>query len=202
MMPIFFHVESHLVIAYLFFFNGLLVNWLLRSCSIGYAELTKPLEAQVLAAFFVSVLINGAMLYGLDLLSFSFTNMRFILPFLSIGLILLSIWRLSSLAWRQPLRFEFGLTRLGIYAFVFIILFYNGGLIELLADSWWHMSLASKIASHSTLAIDFGHLNGFSQRYYPPLWHGNLALAHIVSGESIAVLWNSFTAWGGVLKVM
>ena len=202
MMPIFFHMESHLVIAYLFFFNGLLINWLLRSCSIGYAELTKPIEAQVLAAFFVSILINGAMLYGLDLLGLSFVNMRSMLLFVSLALVLTSAWRSFSYGWRQPLQFEFGVVRLGVYAFVFIILFYNGGLIELLADSWWHMSLASKIASHSTLAIDFGHLNGFTQRYYPPLWHGNLALAHIVSGESMAVLWNSFTAWGGVLKVM
>lgn len=202
MTPIFFHAESHLMIGYLFFFNGLLVNWLLRSCSTGYAELSHPLEAQILAAFFMSILINGAFLYGLDLLSLSFTNMRFILPMLSAALILISVWRLSSLVWRQALRFEFGYVRLSIYAFVFIILFHNGGLIELLADSWWHMSLASKIADSSTLTLDFGHLNGFSHRYYPPLWHANLALAHIVSGESIAVLWNSFTAWGGVLKVM
>ncbi|MFT4630335.1 MAG: hypothetical protein ACI8PV_001457 [Dinoroseobacter sp.] len=202
MMPIFFHVDSHLWIAYLFFFNGLLVNWLLRSCSAGYAELTRPIEAQVLAAFFISILINGALLYGLDLLSLSFAKMRFILPFLTASLVLSSVYLLPRLAGLQPLRFEFGAIRLGVYAFVFIILLYNGGLIELLADSWWHMSLASKIASHSSLSIDFGHLNGFSQRYYPPLWHGNLALAHIVSGESMAVLWNSFTAWGGVVKVM
>jgi hypothetical protein len=201
-MPIFFNVESHLVIAYLFLFNGLLVNWLLRSWSTGYAQLTKPIEAQVLAAFFVSILINGALLYGLDLLNLSFAKMRFILPILTAGLVLSSVYRLSSLAGIKPLRFEFGFARLGIYACVFIILFYNGGLIELPADSWWHMSLASKIASHSSFSFEFGYLDGFGQRYYPPLWHGNLALAHIVSGESFAVLWNSFTAWGGVLKVM
>ncbi|MFT7686024.1 MAG: hypothetical protein ACI9FB_001369 [Candidatus Azotimanducaceae bacterium] len=202
MMPIFFNVESHLWIAYLFFFNGLLINWLLRSCSTSYSELTKPIEAQVLAAFFISILINGALLYCLDILNLSFAKMRFILPILTAGLVLSSIYRSPRFAALQPLRFEFGLARLGIYAFVFIILFYNGGLIELLADSWWHMSLASKIASSSTLAIDFGHLNSSHQRYYPPLWHGNLALAHTISGESMVVLWNSFTAWGGVLKVM
>ena len=161
-----------------------------------------PFEAQVLAAFFISILLNGLLLFGLGLLELRFEKMSFLLPIISAVLILITARRFYVHGWRESLGFEVNGLRIGIYSFVFVILFYNGGLIELLADSWWHMSLASKIAAHSNLFLDFGHLNGFSQRYYPPLWHGNLALAHIVSGEAMVILWNSFTAWGGVLKVM
>jgi len=202
MMPIFFHAESHLWIAYLFFVNGFLINLLLRSSSAGYAELTKPLEAQVCAAFFISISINGVMLYGFDQLNLNFTRAGGFLLFVTTLLVLISGLRFFRSRLLSPFDFEFGVLRLSLYAFVFAVLFYNGALIELLTDAWWHMSLASKIASNNTFGLGFSHLTGLDGRYYPPLWHGNLALAHLVSGESIVVLWNSFTAWGAVLKVM
>ncbi|MDW7772656.1 MAG: hypothetical protein SCH71_07170 [Desulfobulbaceae bacterium] len=84
---------------------------------------------------------------------------------------------------------------------VFLILLYNGGLIEQIADSWWHLSLANKIGMFNSLDVN-NHLLGTPDRYYPPLWHANLAMLHKVSDISLPILWNAFTAWGGSFKVM
>jgi hypothetical protein len=199
MMPIFFHVESHLWIAYLFFFNGLLLNWLLRNISRNYYELTRPLEAQVLSAFLISISINGLVLLGLDISGVEFSAAKTILLSLTVGLLVCAFLTIRRV---QVYSVECNLYRIGLYLLVFVILFYNGGLIEGVADSWWHMSYANKIAYHSSYNLEVGHLDGISKRFYPPLWHGNLALITTLSDIHLPVIWNSFTAWGAALKVM
>lgn len=201
-MPIFFNLESHLWIAYLFLFNGLLVHWCLHRVSDSYAELTDSLEAQVLAAFFFSIGLNGLLLLVLDLMGIEFILMKIILPLFSASLILLFVWKNPIVKIRQTIACDWNYWRLSLYAVIFIVLFYNGGLIEQTSDAWWHMSMANKIAIASSFFLETGHLNGVYARYYPPLWHGNLALATTLSTEPLPVLWNSFTAWGAVLKVM
>jgi len=201
-MPIFFHLQSHLWIAYLFFFNGLLLHCLLQSYSHRYSAMTRPFESQVLAAFFISISLNGLLLLGLDLSNLKFSLMSVILPTITFLLIGLLFWRLRSAVYSFSAFKDLDKFRAVVYGLVFIILFYNGGLIEQVTDAWWHMSLANKISYASSFTLEIGHLNGAHTRYYPPLWHGNLALAKILSGESLPVLWNSFTAWGAVIKVM
>jgi len=201
-MPIFFNLESHLWIAYLFLFNGVLVHWCLHRVSDSYAELTEALEAQVLAAFFFSIALNGLLLLALDLMGIEFILMKIILPLLSASLLLLFVWKNSIVKVRQTIACDWNFGRLSLYAVIFIVLFYNGGLIEQTSDAWWHMSLANKIEIASSFFLETGHLNGIYARYYPPLWHANLALATTLSTEPLPVLWNSFTAWGAVLKVM
>jgi len=202
MMPIFFHIESHLWIAYLFFFNGVLAQALLRSYSVSYSSLTIPFEAQVLAAFFISISLNGALLLGLDLLDKPFSLMANILLLISIVLALLFFFRARSGLFNAMTRLDIGVWRIVLYGAVFVVLFYNGGLIEQSSDAWWHMSLANKLGIESSFGFDAAHLNGIHERYYPPLWHGNLALATSISDISLPVFWNSFTAWGAVIKVM
>lgn len=205
MMPVYFHLASHLWIFYLFFVNGFLIHFLLRQRSnIGngnYFNMTNSLEASLLATFFMSLSVNGCLLLLFDLLNQPFSLMKITLPIVTVGL-LLSIGKSGVSRIHKQFKFDFDCRRLTLYVFVFLILFYNGGLIEQVADSWWHMSLVNKIALANSFSPEIGHLTGDQTRYYPPLWHANLALATILSGEPISVLWNSFTAWGGVLKVM
>lgn len=202
MMPIYFHLESHLWILYLFFINGFLLHHYFCGISKNYDELTSSLEATVLSAFFVSLLLNGCLMLVLGFSGQHFTTMKLLLPLVSIAMLLLLIFRLGWSKLIVQLSVEYNAGRLCLYLFLFVVLFYNGGLIEQIADSWWHMSLAKKISLESSVLLDYGHLSGIGDRYYPPLWHANLALAHSVSDISIPVFWNSFTAWGGVVKVM
>lgn len=201
MMPIFFHLESHLWIAYTLFFNGLLLTYLVRSWSSSFQELTSSFEATLASSFFLSIAINGLLLLWLDVLGLGFGNAKLILPVLSVVLIALTIQGVNSNKYSFNLP-EISWSRLALYGFVFIVLFYNGGLIEHITDAWWHMSFANKIEYESTFTLSAPHLNLHNDRYYPPLWHGNLALIKILSGESLMVVWNSVTAWAGVVKVM
>lgn len=200
MMPIFFHAASHLWIFYLFFLNGLLIHYLLRSKSAEYARLTNPIEAQIVAAFMISISLNGVLLIGVDVAEARFSQLGYVLPVFTLAMVtvLESVRRDTG----RIFAFEFEWRRLALYSVVFIILFYNGGLIEHVSDAWWHMSYANKIALANSFELSAGQLNGVHARYYPALWHGNLALAKTLSDTSLPVLWNSFTAWGAVIKVM
>lgn len=201
-MPIYFHVQSHIWIWCLFIANGLLMTWLLRWRFESFRAWTSPLESQILSGFFISISINGLILLALDSLSLSFSLAKWPLAILAIALLLTVIVFVAKLKANHAFRFEIGFLRLILYTFVFVVLFYNGALIEQLTDAWWHMSLANKISLESTFNPTFGHLTGLPTRYYPPLWHGNLALAKELSGVSIPVYWNSLTAWIGMFKVM
>lgn len=198
-MPVFFNVTSHLWIAYLFFANGLLINWVLRKRSNNYAELTKCFEAQVVAGFLISILMNGFLLFLLDVFNIDFAKAIHMITAISAIFIAYIAFCFRG---AQFFSVEYSLYRIGLYIFVFIVLFYNGGLIEHVTDSWWHMSYANKIAHHNTLLLEVGHLDGVNKRDYPILWHANLALLNALSDIHLPVIWNSFTAWGGVLKVM
>lgn len=202
MMPIFFNLESHIWIAYLLFFNGFLLSCCLSNWSVGYRQLVSNLEAQVLAAFSISLALNGMVLLGADVLSVPWQSL---LPaFLSITLLsLIATGYIYFVRFPVKLRVNRAVWSRGLlYLLAFIILFYNGGLIEQISDAWWHMSLANEMVYSSSFMLERGHLDGVSQRYYPPLWHGNLALLRALSDEHLPVIWNSFTAWGAVLKLM
>ena len=197
-MFIFSNIESHLWIAYLFFANGYLAQLLFRRYSQQFSNFTESFEAQALAAFFLSIGLNGLLLYLLDIAALPFSIMFVVLGVLTVILFLGCCLNFKHLQWRC----DIGYLRPALYLCIFLMLFYNGGLIEQISDAWWHMSLANKISIASSYTIEPGHLTGAYERYYPPLWHANLALAKIVSGISIPIFWNSFTAWGAVVKVM
>lgn len=201
-MPIFFNFESHVWIFCLFLANGLMLTWLLRSWFESFRVLTQPLESQLLSSFFISLSVNGLLLLALDYLSLDFSLAKWPLMLLAGLLVYLVSKLISAPGKRRAFRFEISFLRLGLYLFVFVVLFYNGALIEQMTDAWWHMSFANKISLESTYSPTVGHLTGLPTRYYPPLWHGNLALAKELSGVSIAVYWNSLTAWVGMFKVM
>ncbi len=194
-------IESHLWIFYLLFFNGFLLSQIL-SCYIDeYRKITEKFEAKILAGFFISVVLNGLLLWLFFHLNISISFFSIFFPICSIFLFLgtmLGIWQ------KRPFNLSLSLwanLRFGVYAFVFFILCYNGGLIEQIADSWYHLSLANKIGEFRSLSIS-NHLNGVAEYSYPTLWHGNLALLNRFSEHSLPLLWNSVTPWIGSFKVM
>jgi len=201
-MPIFFNLESHLWIGAVFVLNGLMLTWFLRAKFDSFRELTTPIESQILSAFFLSLSINGLILLLLDLLSFEFSHARWFLLLTVITLVYALYRSTFRVRFYSPFNFELHIARLALYLFVFAVLFYNGGLIEQTTDSWWHMSLINKIYLESTYSPNPGHLTGLPTRYYPPLWHGNIALIKQLSEIQIPVIWNSLTAWVGMFKVM
>ena len=86
-MPLFFNAESHVWIAYLFFFNGLLLSLLLRSASESFARLTRPFESVIVFAFVISISINGALLFTFYQLNVEFYKALWALIIFSVFLI-------------------------------------------------------------------------------------------------------------------
>lgn len=182
--------------------NGLLVSLLLRNHISVLHDVLSPFEAQIVFAFMFSIGFNAAILCVLFLVGLPIGDSLWaLLLFASVFVALL--FRIGWHGFKSlVLSTEFGLVRAVLYCFVFVVIFYNGGLIEQISDAWWHMSQANMISLVNSFNLPQGHLTGEPGRYYPPLWHANLALLKTLSGESLPVIWNSFTAWGAVLKVM
>lgn len=200
MMPIFFNLESHLWVFYLFFVNGLLLHYSLASLSPAYRQLTSPVEAKVVAGLGLSMGLNGLVLLSLTYLNIAWESSLPLIVCLSVLLALALLLRIPGhhVEWVG----DIGLARVALYITVWVLLFYNGGLIEQVSDAWWHMALADRMAEEGTLFTELGHLNGVSRREYPPLLHANLAMVSSLSGEPLPVLWNSVTAWMAAVKLM
>lgn len=199
MMPIFFHVEAHIWILYALFGNGFLLNIVLRRFSKSYACVTEPIEAQVICAFVFSLLTNYAVLYLLEVANARFSLSLYLL--LSITVVLTFVvlgWCKGRLISLQGISFW----AISLYGAVFVMLFLNGGLIDQVSDAWWHMSKANRIGWENSILNHSRHLTGVEERYYPSLWHANLAMLRDLSGVGLPSIWNAFTAWGAVLKTM
>jgi hypothetical protein len=201
-MPIYFHLASHLWVAWLFIANGLIITWLLRYKYESFRTLSESVESQILSAFFISIGFNGLILLLLDWLSLDFSLAIWLLGLIYLALVCAIVLLFEKMRSSGVYRSEYSVARLVLYALVFIVLFYNGGMIEVVSDAWWHISLANKISIENTYTPSAGHLIGLPTRYYPPLWHGNLALVSKLSDISIPIYWNSLTAWVGMFKVM
>ena len=201
-MPIFFHIQSHAWIALALYLNGYLLLLLFRHFVKPFRESIRSFEAQILGAFFVSISLNFLLALMADLLSLPFDVIGYVYAGLISITSVVVVFLVARLGVKAVLSVELELKRFLLYLVCFAIMFYNGGLIDQISDAWWHLSLSKKISFYSSLSLEHGHLTGSPTRYYPPLWHTNLALLHAVSEESLVRLWNSFSAWGAVNKLM
>jgi hypothetical protein len=79
-----------------------------------------------------------------------------------------------------------------LIAIVFIGMVFQGGLLDFLADGWWHLAYVSQIISDNSLFITkYPTVGGETASViYPPLWHLQLALISEASSISPAVLWH------------
>ena len=75
---------------------------------------------------------------------------------------------------------------------VFIGMVLQGGLLDFLADGWWHLAYVSQIISDNSLFIAKHPTVGgdTASVIYPPLWHLQLALVSEASSISPAILWH------------
>ncbi|MDB4825976.1 hypothetical protein OAI08_03745 [Gammaproteobacteria bacterium] len=75
---------------------------------------------------------------------------------------------------------------------VFMGMVFQGGLLDFLADGWWHLAYVSQIISDNSLFITKHPTVGGEtvSVIYPPLWHLQLALISEASSISPAILWH------------
>ena len=123
MTPIFYHLESHLWISYLFFINGFILSCYFSCISSVFKELVSLFEAKVLVSFFISISFNGCLLLLLNMIGRDFSNMLWILPCSTLLFVSLLIvhWSKALIFIKQS--FEFSFLRVCFYTLVFLILF-------------------------------------------------------------------------------
>ncbi len=231
-MPLFFHIESHLWLLYALFANGILCVLILKRFSAQAKALLVAPEAVGVVGLFCSLALNAGLFATLQPLGISSEvapgYLRVGLLVSTMTLLLALTWLQAGTSpnatvsdattppralfyWPKslisPIRLsEHLLTSCGIrmfaYGFVALVLFYNGALIEPVSDGWWHLSLANTLANDLGFSGMRAHLLGIEERAYPALWHINLAVLKLVSGQSLPELFNASTPWLAVIKLM
>ena len=190
-------LSAHLAILYVLFIPGIL----LVLVSMRYIDKARIIvngyDLLIVIAFLCSVALNGAIGLLLSFLSITFVNYVFIIGFIDLALVSALLYRRSELV---NIKIISGVELKVLYviaAVFFIIMSYNGGLIDILADSWWHMAYANKIAETSHYILERHHLTGepLGRIIYAPIWHLQLAFIKIVSSQEIPYIWHSLAPW-------
>jgi hypothetical protein len=198
-------LSSHAAIFFvLFIHGGLIVAHARRFVAIFESAPVLPLF--LILAFGVSLAVNTLVGVTFSLLSLNFSYLLVTLVAMDIALIVSLCLRRGFPAGLKPSSVFSGHTGLLIVIVVlFIIMTQNGGLIDILADSWWHMTLANKIQFHGTVFLDRHHLLGTeitgSNLSYEPAWHTNLALLIAITGLPVPLLWHALAPWCVMLSL-
>ncbi len=190
----------HGAILFVFFgFGGLVLlntRWWLSAAFTPHH--TLPLF--VIVAFSLSMLLNAVL--GI-VFSYANLNLRFVVPVLLIvhATLIVRLWRHRG---RLTNPFVGALTTpvtvlLAYGAVLFLIMLANGGVIDILADSWWHMSLAKKIELGGSVLLDRHHLTGASYAaptlVYEPGLHVSLSYILAMTGAPAPSIWHALAPW-------
>ncbi|RTZ59174.1 MAG: hypothetical protein DSZ32_05670 [Gammaproteobacteria bacterium] len=155
----------------------------------------------LLAAFILSLLLNLIYIIGTSALSISiFSIIRFLAGLdLILLLLIFKKWKdvKTKLFELRSSKQEWLLYSLCVV--MFYLMMRNGGLIDILADGWWHMSLAERILEDGTVFSNAQHLTGMPKSLlkieYPFLWHATLAIISRVSNMPLPVIWHAVAAF-------
>ncbi|MFW2439330.1 MAG: hypothetical protein ACN4GR_08165 [Arenicellales bacterium] len=190
-------VYTHLAILYVLFIPGTL----LVLTSMRFIRETQVLvngyDLLVIFAFLFSITLNGAV-------GFLFTNFNISYEYYILVIGLIDLLLIATLFYKNTKVPQIRISSnteskiLYLYATVFfVIMVYNGGLLDILADSWWHMAYANRIAESSNYILDRIHLTGELKTgiAYAPLWHLQLAFIKHVSGVELPYIWHSLAPW-------
>ena len=81
---------------------------------------------------------------------------------------------------------------LTVIAVVFVGMIFQGGLLDFLADGWWHLAYVSQMISDNSMFIEHYPTTGGTTAsvIYPPFWHFQLALISEASAISPPILWH------------
>ncbi len=232
MMPLFFHLEAHLWLLYALFANGILCALILKRVSAQAKVLLVAPEAVGVVGLFCSLALNAGLFATLQPFGISsevapgYLRVGLLVSTMTLLFVLIwlqarsspnatasytpmpprtfSYWPKSAIspAWLSDHMLSTCGIRMFAYGFVALVLFYNGALIEQVSDGWWHLSLANTLANDLGFSGMRAHLLGIEERAYPALWHINLAVLRIVSGQSLPELFNASTPWLAVIKLM
>lgn len=84
-------------------------------------------------------------------------------------------------------------------AAMFVVMLRNGGLIDIIADSWWHMGLVKKMEYSGSVFLERHHLTGddygASRMLYEPGWHVSLVYILAITKLPAPLIWHALASW-------
>jgi hypothetical protein len=196
--------EGIVVYAYIFFFlfiPGLLIQLNFLLCTrqgkpvLNYGEL-------LLGGFIISLLLNGVIAGVVSFGGIGLDGVGYLLLSLTVVLIFFLFFHRTKLSCLKLL-VSFPASGFDKLLFAFIVLMFflmanQGGVLDMMADGWWHMAYANRMVQENSILVQHHPLVGsyFSEGrvFYPPLWHIQLALIQLNSGLPLPVIWHFIAA--------
>jgi len=190
-------VYTHLTILYVLFIPGALLSLVSMRFIREAQVLINGYDLLIVFALLFSIGLNGAIGFIFTNFNISYEHYIFVIGLIDLLLIAALFYKNTKV---RQIRITSNTESKALYLFTivfFIIMVYNGGLLDILADSWWHMSYANRIAESSSYILDHIHLTGETKTsiFYAPLWHIQLAFIKHVSGEELPYIWHSLAPW-------
>ena len=162
-----------------------------------------PLVGILLLGFAASILFNCLVAVILSLLSLPLSGTLLVIGIFD--MLLLAVLLLTRPAVFSILK-DSSRAIWVLMAILTILMLDNGGVIESMADSWWHMSYVNQILDAETIFLERHHLTGQQIPLlgfpYEPGWHIQLALISRLSGSPLPLIWYSLGLWCAALTVL
>jgi hypothetical protein len=186
--------------AFLFLVPGCLFLAFLRSVLDGRAKRIVDGGSVLVGSFLLSILFNGCVLTVFTLAAgglLAATNFLLIFDLGALALIVLQARRGFQ---ANRFTFNFSKREIALVTFLvveFFVLAYQGGLLDMLADGWWHLAYANQMIIEDSVLISQHPIAGgpVSSVLYPPLWHMQLALISALGGLELPVIWHFIAAF-------
>ncbi len=175
-----------------YFILHLIIPGLITSLSLSFKHNSFLLH--IISSFLLSILLIHLFSFVIVALKLDLsTNLYFLISY---SLFLLLFKRHKIIKNFKSLDFV-GCKHIVILCLFFVVVMaYNGGLLVIFSDAWWHMSYANKISITNQIFLDRHHLSGIeivnidSYLGYLPGWHLVLAILLKSSGLDLVIIWH------------
>ena len=158
----------------------------------------------IVESFLISILVTGLLAVSLSALGLGLSAIKWlvlVLEFAGALFLLFARRRFrDSLAGLPRLDGWDRTTAILIIAF-FVLMLFQGGVLDMLADGWWHIAYANQMVADDSIFVSRHPITGALSNsvLYPPLWHLQLALIADFTKIDLPLLWHFMAALNALL---
>ena len=196
-------VRIYCAVVFFLILPGLFIRFALDLFSRTPRLIESSLMSLLIESFLLSIILNGLIALGISVLDLGLSVIKYVLVVLECGLFGVIVTNRSRLS--QIVKFNgsrpLSLVTGAVMAAFFVMMLFQGGILDMLADGWWHMAYVAQMLAENSVFIDHHPLIGIDSPavIYPPLWHLQLALISELTGLQIPILWHFLAAFSGTL---
>ena len=203
MKTVFYHgLEVFLAVGFFLIAPGLIVRLFIGRMGDASAS-SFSCFSLIVESFLLSILITGFLGVALSTFHIGLDTVKYFLGGFEMAAFGLLIY--TAKGSKSKSYFSTTLQRLDKWALAVIgafslIMLIQGGVLDMLADGWWHMAYANQMVSENSIWISRHPISGheISAVLYPPLWHLQLALISDFTRLDLPIIWHHMAAFNSV----